>query len=143
MAWVFLIIAGLLETGWAAGLKAVALKPSCWLIITTAAMLAASMAMLAISMRAIPLAVAYPVWTGVGSVGAVLAGALLFKETLEPMRVIGVLFLCAGMMLISARPAETERSSHERRKESGDVIADVHASIGRRGFRFHNRQRER
>jgi quaternary ammonium compound-resistance protein SugE len=100
MAWVFLIIAGLLETGWGAGLKAAAERPVWWLVAATAAMLVASMLTLALAMRTLPLGVAYPIWTGIGSVGAVVLGAVVFKEALTPSTIIGVLFLCVGMVLI-------------------------------------------
>ncbi len=103
MAWVFLIIAGLLETGWATGLKAVAERPVWWLIVATAAMLVASMVALALSMRDLPLGVAYPIWTGIGSIGAVVVGALFFKEALAPSTIIGILFLCVGMILIGGK----------------------------------------
>ncbi len=80
MAWLLLVLAGLLETGWAIGLKYsdgfTRLVPS----LLTAAGIAASMILLAIAARTIPIGTAYAVWVGIGAVGAVILGIALFDE---------------------------------------------------------------
>lgn len=103
MAWIYLIFAGLLETGWAFGLKRTGESPHWLLTLLTGIMLVASMAGLMLAMKRIPISIAYPVWTGIGAVGSVIIGAVVFKEPVSPSTVLGVLLLCAGMALVSAR----------------------------------------
>lgn len=103
MAWVFLLIAGLLETGWAVGLKASSDRPSLLIMLGTATLLVASMAFLALSLRGLPLGVAYPVWTGIGSVGSVVLSTLLFREDLHLGGVAGVALICVGVLLIGLK----------------------------------------
>jgi quaternary ammonium compound-resistance protein SugE len=80
MAWVYLIVAGLLETGWAVGLKYTdgftKLVPS----VLTLIGIAASMFLLGLAARTIPIGTAYSIWVGIGAVGAVLLGIVLFDE---------------------------------------------------------------
>lgn len=104
MAWIVLFAAGFLETGWALGLKRFAEHPSLTLIVSIIAMMGASMAGLTFSMKYLPLGVAYPIWTGIGATGSVIIGAVLMKETVGLSTIIGVLFLCAGMVLIGGKP---------------------------------------
>jgi quaternary ammonium compound-resistance protein SugE len=94
MAWIILITAGLLEIAWAFGLKYSSgftrLLPS---IATLFAMLA-SVALLGIAVRTLPLGTAYAVWTGIGTLGAVLIGILLLGEPASVARL-----LCAGLII--------------------------------------------
>lgn len=80
MAWILLVVAGLLEVVWAIGMKQsqgfTKLWPSVW---TIDAMLA-SFGLLAVAMRTLPLGISYTVWVGIGAVGSVIAGAALFGE---------------------------------------------------------------
>lgn len=103
MAWVFLVVAGLLETAWSAGLKASSEKPGVLLIAGTGILLTASMVFLALAMRNLPLGVAYPVWTGIGSVGSVALGALVFGERLNPTGIAGAALICLGIVLIGLK----------------------------------------
>lgn len=93
MAWILLVVAGLLEVVWAIGMKQshgfTRLWPSVW---TIAAMLA-SFGLLAIAMRTLPLGVSYTVWVGIGAVGSVIAGATLFGERLSAAQ-----FACVAMI---------------------------------------------
>ena len=97
-AWIILIIAGMLETVWAVGLKYskgfTKLQPS---IITVAAMIG-SMYLLAIAMKSMPVGTAYAVWTGIGAVGAALFGILLLGESREFWRVVSLLLIVAGII---------------------------------------------
>ena len=97
-AWVILIIAGMLETVWAIGLKYsqgfTRPRPT---IITVIAM-AASMYLLAVAMKSLPVGTAYAVWTGIGAVGAALFGILLLGESKEFWRIVSLLLIVAGII---------------------------------------------
>lgn len=98
MNWIFLFLAGLLEVVWAIGLKHSAgftrLHPS---LITVGAM-CASFFLLSVALRTLPLGTAYAVWVGIGAVGAVLAGAMLFDETISPLKLVSVLLVVTGIV---------------------------------------------
>lgn len=100
MAWIFLIIAGVLEVVWAYAMKQshgfTRLVPS---IITIVTMLG-SFWLLAIAMRTIPLGTAYPVWTGIGAVGAFLVGVVLLAEPVNAMRIIAAVLIVSGLVLM-------------------------------------------
>ena len=98
MAWVYLIIAGLFECGWAIGLKYTdgftRLTPS---LLTVAAM-AISFWLLATAMKTIPVGTAYAVWTGIGAVGVAILGMVLFNESRELFRIISLLLIISGII---------------------------------------------
>lgn len=98
MAWIILIVAGVLECVWAIGLKYsqgfTRLWPSVW---TIAAMLV-SFALLAHAMKALPLGVAYTVWVGIGAVGSVIAGAFLFGERLGVVQYVCIALIALGIV---------------------------------------------
>lgn len=98
MAWFVLFIAGLLEIGWAIGLKYTdgftRLWPSIWTIIA----MILSMLLLAQSVRTIPIGTAYAVWTGIGAVGTAIAGMMLFGESREVIRLIFILLIVSGIV---------------------------------------------
>lgn len=98
MAWIFLVLAGLLETGWAIGLKYTdgftRLVPSA----LTLAGIAASMLLLAIAARTIPIGTAYAVWVGIGAVGAVILGIVLFDEPRSALRIFFVVLLIVALI---------------------------------------------
>ena len=98
MAWLYLIIAGIFEVIWAVALRNsegfTKLQPA---IITILAM-AVSIYLLAISLKTIPLGIAYTVWTGVGAVGAVIAGILLFNESKEILKLLFIFLIIAGIV---------------------------------------------
>jgi quaternary ammonium compound-resistance protein SugE len=100
MAWIALIIAGLLEVVWAYFMKQSAgftkLFPS---IITFVSMLA-SFGLLAFAMRSLPLGSAYTIWTGIGAVGAFIVGVLLMGESMSPSRVLAALLILSGIVLM-------------------------------------------
>lgn len=80
MAWLLLIIAGLLETGWAIGLKHTDGFTKLWPSVLTIAGIALRMFLLAVAARTLPIGTAYPVWVGIGAAGAVVLGILLLGE---------------------------------------------------------------
>lgn len=96
MAWVLLVVAGILETAWAAGMKAsdgfTRPLPSA----LTIAGIVASMGLLAWSIRTLPLGTAYAIWVGIGTAGTVAVGILFFDEAATPARLF---FL--GLLLVS------------------------------------------
>lgn len=100
MAWVFLLTAGLLEVAWAAGIKAATEKFSVGLGVLTLGAMIVSLAALYFSMTKLPLGVAYPIWTGIGSVGAVAVSVFYFGQPIGTTGLIGVGFLLAGMFLL-------------------------------------------
>ena len=101
MAWIALFIAGLLEVAWAAGLKALSGGFRFSLLIVTATLMSASLGALYWSMRSLPLGIAYPIWTGIGSVGSVVVGVTLFKQDIGVLGIAGVACLIIGMFLVS------------------------------------------
>ena len=90
MAWIYLIIAGLLEVVWAYSMKKsegfTLLTPSLITLVT----MAASFGLLALAMRSLPLGTAYTIWTGIGAVGAFTLGILVLGEAATPMRLIAL-----------------------------------------------------
>ena len=96
MAWVYLVVAGLLETGWAIGLKYTEGFTRLWPSVLTIAGIAASMILLAIAARTIPIGTAYAVWVGIGAVGAVILGIILFDEPRDAVRLVFV-----GLLVVS------------------------------------------
>jgi quaternary ammonium compound-resistance protein SugE len=100
MAWIILVVAGGLEVVWAFYMKQSAgftrLAPS---VVTVVTMIG-SFALLALAMRALPLSTAYPVWTGIGAVGAFVAGVMLLGEQLNLMRVLAAVLIVAGLVLM-------------------------------------------
>jgi quaternary ammonium compound-resistance protein SugE len=98
MPWILLLLAGLLEIGWAVGLKYVdGLSRPVPLVLTGAAMVS-SVVLLGMAMRSLPLGTAYAVWTGIGSVGTVVAGIVLFAEPADALRLACIAMIVAGIM---------------------------------------------
>ena len=100
MAWVFLLAAGVLETVWAYFMKQSAgftrLAPT---LLTLGAM-AASVALLSVSMRTLPLGTAYPIWTGIGAVGAFVVGIVVLGEAAGAGRLIAAGLIVSGIALM-------------------------------------------
>ena len=98
MAWGILFLAGLFEVGWAIGLKQTdgftRLVPT---LLTLAAM-AASLGLLGLALRSLPLGTAYAVWTGIGTVGTVILGILLYGESADALRLGCIALIMAGIV---------------------------------------------
>jgi len=98
MAWIYLLVAGLLEIGWAIGLKYTEgfsrLVPS---VATVAAMIF-SLAFLGLALKALPVGTAYAVWTGIGAVGTALLGIHLFGEPATAARLACIGLIVAGII---------------------------------------------
>jgi quaternary ammonium compound-resistance protein SugE len=98
MAWVYLVIAGLLETGWAIGLKYTdGFRRPVPSILTIIA-IAASMILLSIAARTIPIGTAYSIWVGIGAVGAAILGIILFDEPRDFFRMMFVALLIVSLI---------------------------------------------
>lgn len=95
--WVLLAIAGLMETGWALGLKYsegfTRLVPS---VLTIAGALL-SFWLLSIAMKTLPVGTAYAVWVGIGAVGTAILAVYLFGEPMNATRVLGIALILAGI----------------------------------------------
>ncbi len=98
MAWLVLFLAGLFEIGWAVGLKYSDGLSKPIPTIATGLALAASMGLLAWSVKTLPLGTAYTVWTGIGAVGTVLLGVVLFKEPASVARLACIGLILAGIV---------------------------------------------
>lgn len=106
MAWMLLVLAGLFEVGWAIGLKYTDGFTRFWPSLWTAVAMVASMWLLAIAMRSLPLGTAYSVWVGVGAVGTVILGIVLLGESADAARLVSVGLIVAGIVgLKLATPA--------------------------------------
>jgi quaternary ammonium compound-resistance protein SugE len=106
MAWVILVVAGLLEVGWAIGLKYTDGFTRWWPSLWTIGAMIASVWLLAIAMKTLPVGTAYSVWVGVGAVGTVILGIALFGEAANAGRMISILLVIAGIVgLKVATPA--------------------------------------
>jgi quaternary ammonium compound-resistance protein SugE len=98
MAWLFLLAAGLLEVGWAMGLKYTAgftrLVPTVW---TLTSMLG-SIVLLGLSLKALPLGTAYAIWTGIGTIGTVALGIALLGESASLLRLGCIALIVIGIV---------------------------------------------
>jgi len=100
MAWIALLVAGLLEVVWACSMKlSNGFTHLAYSLVTIAAMLA-SFGLLALAMRTLPLGTAYTIWTGVGAVGAFIVGVVFLGEQLMPMRICAALLIVGGLVLM-------------------------------------------
>ncbi|EHQ53019.1 transporter [Ectothiorhodospira sp. PHS-1] len=98
MAWLALIIAGLLEVVWAIGLKASEGFTRLWPSVMTLTAMSASFWLLAQAMKTLPVGTAYAIWVGIGVVGTFILGILYYGETLSLLRVLSVLLIVAGLV---------------------------------------------
>jgi len=98
MNWVLLVIAGLLEVGWAIGLKYTHGFTRLWPSVWTAVAIVVSMVLLGVAMRSLPAGTAYAVWTGIGTVGTVILGIALLGEPATPARVACIVLILAGIV---------------------------------------------
>jgi quaternary ammonium compound-resistance protein SugE len=98
VTWTLVFLAGLLEVGWAVGLKYTdGFTRPVPTLLTLAAMLA-SLLLLALAMRQLPVGTAYAVWVGIGAVGTVIAGVFLFDESLSLARLASVGVIVVGVL---------------------------------------------
>lgn len=105
MAWILLLVAGLLEVVWAYYMKLsqgfTLLRASA---ITIVAMMA-SFAMLSVAMKTLPLGTAYTVWTGIGAVGAFVVGVVILGEPANTGRVVAAVLIVSGLVMMKLSAA--------------------------------------
>jgi quaternary ammonium compound-resistance protein SugE len=95
--WAIVAIAGLMETGWALGLKYSEGFTKLWPSVVTIVLALGSFYLLSVAMKSLPVGTAYAVWVGIGAVGTAVAAVFLFQEPVNLMRVVGVLLILAGI----------------------------------------------
>jgi quaternary ammonium compound-resistance protein SugE len=100
MAWVLLGLAGLLEIGWAVGLKLSEGFSRFWPSMLTLAAMAASLFLLGLALRSLPVGTAYAVWTGIGAVGTAAFGMLVLGEPATALKIGGVALIAAGIAML-------------------------------------------
>lgn len=98
MAWVVLVAAGLLEIGWAVGLKYTEGFTRLWPTVGTVSAMVVSVGLLGLAMRSLLVGTAYAVWTGIGAVGTVILGIVLFSEPATASRLTCVGLILAGIV---------------------------------------------
>lgn len=98
MNWWILFFAGVLEIGWAVGLKYTQGFTRLWPTVGTIAAMVASLGLLGIAVKSLPVGTAYAVWTGIGTVGTALLGIALLGESATPMRLLCIALIVAGIL---------------------------------------------
>ncbi|MET0310650.1 MAG: quaternary ammonium compound efflux SMR transporter SugE [Burkholderiaceae bacterium] len=98
MAWIVLVIAGLFEIGWAIGLKYTEGFTRLWPSVGTITAMVVSVLLLAWAMKYLPAGTAYAIWTGIGAVGTVTLGIILFGEPATAARLACVGLIVAGII---------------------------------------------
>ena len=106
MAWVLLVVAGLLEVGWAIGLKYTEGFTRLWPSAFTLVAMLGSGVLLGVAMKSLPVGTSYAVWVGVGAVGTAILGIVLFGEPANIGRLVSLGLILAGIVgLKLATPA--------------------------------------
>lgn len=98
MAWVVLFVAGLLEIGWAIGLKYTEGFTRPMPSVLTLASMAGSVILLGLAVKTLPIGTAYAVWTGIGAVGTALLGIILFGDPATALRLACIGLIVAGIL---------------------------------------------
>lgn len=98
MPWFILVIAGLLEVGWAVGLKYTEGFTRLWPTLGTVAAMLGSILLLGLALRSLPLGTAYAVWTGIGAIGTALFGIFVLGESVATLRLVSLALIFAGII---------------------------------------------
>ena len=98
MPWLMLLVAGLFEVGWAIGLKYTEGFTRFWPSVGTLVAMVASVGLLGLALRTLPVGTAYAVWSGIGGVGTVVFGILLLGEPATVARLVCVGLIVAGIV---------------------------------------------
>ncbi len=99
-AWVLIVLAGILETVWALGLKYSEGFTKLWPSVLTIVAMIGSFWLLSSAMKSLHLGTAYAVWVGIGVMGTVIFGVVLMGEPINALRVAGILLLLAGIIAL-------------------------------------------
>jgi len=100
MSWIYLVVAGLLEVAWAVGLKYTVGFTRLWPSVFTVATMAASVGMLGLALRHLPLGTAYAIWTGIGTVGTAIFGMVMLGEPAGALRLLAVALIIGGIVML-------------------------------------------
>ncbi len=95
--WILVILAGIMETGWAIGLKYSEGFTRLWPSVLTVAGALASFWLLSLGMKTLPVGTAYAVWVGIGAVGTAIAAVILLGEPVNMLRLAGIALIVAGI----------------------------------------------
>lgn len=98
MSWIILVIAGMLEIVWAVGLKYTNGFSRLWPTVGTVLAMIASVWLLAVAMKSLPVGTAYAIWVGIGAVGTAIAGIILFGESANIGRILSLILIIAGIV---------------------------------------------
>lgn len=98
MAWIILFAAGLMEVGWAIGLKQSHGFTRLWPSVFTVASIVISLFLLSLAIKDLPIGTAYAVWSGIGMVGVAVVGVVVFGESLDPVRLVSIGLIGAGIV---------------------------------------------
>ena len=98
MAWVYLVVAGLLEVAWATAMKFSEGFTHLWPSVATIVLMLMSFGLLSQAMQLLPLGTVYAVWTGIGAVGSVLVGILFLGESRDPVRLLCIALILLGIV---------------------------------------------
>lgn len=98
MSWIILFVAGLFEVAWAVGLKYTEGFTRPLPTVLTVLAMAISVGLLGLAMKNLPLGTAYAIWTGIGALGTVAVGILLFGESMAPVRMLSVALILCGLV---------------------------------------------
>ena len=98
MAWLYLIIADVLEVQWAVTMKYTEGFSKLWPSVFCVLGMAASVYFLALAQKTLPLGTSYAIWTGIGAVGAAVCGMILFNEPRDIARILCILLIVAGIL---------------------------------------------
>lgn len=98
MSWITLVIAGMLEVVWAVSLKYTNGFSRLWPTVGTVLAIIASIWLLAIAMKSLPVGTAYAVWVGIGAVGTAIAGVILFGESANIGRILSLILIIVGVI---------------------------------------------
>jgi quaternary ammonium compound-resistance protein SugE len=97
-AWLALLGAGLLEIAWALGLKYSEGLTRFWPAAATVMAIVLSFGLMAVALKSLPFGTAYAVWTGIGAVGSIVVGMLAYSESTDPVRILCLTLIVAGMI---------------------------------------------
>jgi quaternary ammonium compound-resistance protein SugE len=100
MSWIYLVIAGLLEVAWAVGLKYTVGFTRLWPSVFTVTTMAASVGMLGLALRHLPLGTAYAIWTGIGTVDTAIFGMVMLGEPAGALRLLAIALIIGGIVML-------------------------------------------
>lgn len=118
MAWFILFIAGLFETVWAVSLKYSEGFTRLWPSVITAVAMALSIYLLAIALKTLPLGTAYTIWTGIGALGTVIYGIIVFGDSRDLIRIFFVVMILGGIVGLKTTAGKTSKTDKIEQSKS-------------------------